>query len=147
MRKIACTIFINTTPFQVITAFTEFALLQKWWGVERALIEPRPGGIYNLAWKISPSGFGFVSTGIIREYRPEGLLRIEDFIYMNPSRPTLGPMSLVIEARNFQKGTECYLCQDGYGAGPDWDWYYNIVKEAWPVVLGGLKNFLEGKGL
>jgi hypothetical protein len=39
--------------------------------------------------------------------------------------------------------TELYLCQEGYGQGSDWDWYYEAVKQAWPAVVNTLKEYLE----
>ncbi len=55
----------------------------------------------------------------------------------------LGPMTLTIMATQKAAITEVYLCQDGYQDGPDWTWYYEAVKQAWPVVMQELKNYLE----
>lgn len=30
-----------------------------------------------------------------------------------------------------------------HGDGPDWDWYYELVKENWPLALQSLKRFVE----
>ena len=145
MRKVELVETINTKPGSIISAFTDIILLKKWWGVERALIEKRKGGLYTLAWKITPTGFGYISTGLIKEYDPNSMLFVDHLIYLNPEKPFFGPMTLTIKAKPGIKNnsTEVYLCQDGYQNGPDWDWYYNIVKEAWPVVLQTLKQFLE----
>lgn len=144
LRKLEARIEIKSSPASVISAFTDPAMLQAWWKVERSLIDLRPGGCYTLAWNISPQGFGYISTGIIREYDPHSLLVIDNFIYLNPERSLLGPMELSIRAREKGGATECYVCQDGYRHGGDWDWYYEAVKEAWPLVLGELKKFMEG---
>lgn len=118
--------------------------MKEWWGVEQALIEVKEDGVYTLAWDISSEGFGYISTGRIKDFEPERLLQIDNFVYLNPEKPFLGPMSLMVKTTAKDEGiTELYVCQDGYQSGPVWDWYYDAVKEAWPGVLEKLKNTLE----
>lgn len=143
MRKVEVTTEIRTSPAMVISAFTEAKMLHDWWGVERTLIEKRMGGIYTLAWNISEKGLGFISTGTIKEYNPEGVLIIENFVYLNPEKPFLGPMRLTIKSKRKGDVTELFLCQDGYRNSPEWDWYYEAVKHAWPKVVQTLKEYLE----
>ena len=69
MRKVEVTTKIHTTPEQVIKAFTEFGMLKNWWGVERALVDTKTGGVYTLTWSIPKKGFGYVSTGIVKSYQ------------------------------------------------------------------------------
>lgn len=143
MKKVEVSIDIDSSPEKVIQAFMDDNMLCDWWGVERALIEKHIGGIYTLAWNISEKGFGYVSSGIIKSYDPAGLLEIGNFIYLNPERPILGPMTLTVRAEEKNGKTQVRLCQDGYQDGPDWDWYYEAVKQAWPAVIKLLKAFLE----
>ena len=120
-------------------------MLRAWWDVERTLIEKRIGGLYTLAWDITDKGFGFISTGVIRNYIPESVLEIDNFIYLNPGISILGPMKLNVYAKKKRSGAELYLCQDGYQTGRDWDWYYEAVQQAWPVVAEKLKKYLENR--
>jgi uncharacterized protein YndB with AHSA1/START domain len=143
MRKVEVKLEIKTTPEKVINTFTELELLKQWWGVERSLIEKRNGGVYALAWNISEAGFKYISSGIINSYKPADHLYIDNFLYFNPEKSILGPMSLKIDVKEKGDTTELYLCQDGYKDGDDWDWYYEAVKQAWPAVLQELKKFLE----
>ncbi|MDX5418762.1 MAG: SRPBCC domain-containing protein [Hymenobacteraceae bacterium] len=143
MRRVEITIDINTSPAKVIQAFTDPVMLCAWWGVERSLIELESGGLYTLAWNITEHGFGFVSTGTIKNYRPDQLLELDKLVYLNPKFPLLGPMKMIISATPKDDKTTLYLCQSGYQHGPDWDWYYEAVKKAWPEVALTLKNYLE----
>lgn len=145
MKKVEATILIETNPEQVISAFTNPEKLAGWWQVEKTLIELKPGGLYTLAWVVTEKGMGYVSTGIIKTYQPESELVIENFVYLNPGKPFLGPMSLTVRATEKEVGTEVYLCQDGYHSGEGWDWYYEAVKQAWPQVMKTLKNYLKDK--
>lgn len=145
MRRVEVTTQIETTPDRVISAFTEVAMLRQWWSVEHALIDKRQGGPYILAWNISSQGFGYISTGLVKKYNAKSELVLDNFYYLNPEKPFLGPMTLTVRAKNTDGITEAYLCQDGYQMGEDWDWYYEAVKEAWPKMMVVLKNYLEGR--
>lgn len=143
MRKVEANIKIKSTPNLILLAFTDQKMLNDWWGVERKLIELKPGGVYSLAWKITEAGFGYISSGIISEYIPNEKLIIKNFVYFNPEKSILGPMSLSIIVKQDGKFTDLYICQDGYQFGGDWDWYYEAVVDAWPKALEIIKNYIE----
>lgn len=145
MRKVETRATIHTLPEAVITAFIDPAMLKGWWGVERALTDPCPGGVYTLAWNITDKGFEYVTTGVIREYDPHKKLVVENLVYLNPGRPFYGPMTLTVEATRKGQATEVCLCQDGYADGEHWDWYYEAVTLAWPKVFETLKTYLENQ--
>lgn len=145
MRKVEVTIDINSSPKAIISAFTDPDKLRDWWNVEKTLINKKVGGLYTLTWNLSEKGFGYVSTGTIKEYHPDKILVIENFVYLNPDKSFLGPMTLTVRIKEKGNTTEVYLCQDGYQNGTDWDWYYNTVKQAWPTVMQTFKNYLEKK--
>ena len=143
MRKVEVNLLINATSEKIIDAFVNPARLKEWWHVEQALIEPNPGGLYTLVWQISDQGFGYVSSGQIVSYNPVSELIIDNFVYLNPTKELLGPMSLTVRVKSITGGSELYLCQDGYQSGGDWDWYYEAVKQAWPDLLNSLKSYME----
>lgn len=133
----------KATAHKVIQAFTDPQHLQKWWAVERSLIDKNVGGLYCLAWAISDKGFGFISSGVIQEYQPDSLLVIGQLAYFNPEKPILGPMQLRLEAREIEGITQVHICQSGFQEGPEWDWYYEAVKNGWTGVGEILKAYLE----
>lgn len=147
MRYVESNIEIAVSPDKVIQAFINAELLKGWWGVERGLIEPFPGGLYTLAWGISAQGIKYISSGIIKEYDPAGKLYIEKYIYLNPEKSFLGPGNLEIKAVANGIGCEIFLRQGPYpeNTSADWEWYYEAVVDAWPKVLQGFKKFLEEK--
>lgn len=145
MRHVETTVLIKSNPEQIIAAFTDQEKLKGWWEVERSLVEKRPGGVYSLAWQISEKGFGYISTGIVTSCIADKELKIENFLYFNPDRPILGPMTLHLLAKKKEGGTELYLCQGGYQYGTHWDWYYEAVSKAWPIAVKNLKAYLESK--
>lgn len=125
----------------------DFDMLNGWWGVEKALVEKREGSVYALVWDISESGFRYVATGIIKSYKADAILEIENYTYLNLKMPIMRPMGLIIEAIVKNNQTELTVTQTGYQSGGDWDWYYDAVKQAWPDVLASLKEYLEPRVL
>ena len=144
MRKVETVIGLGVEPKLFVDAFVVPEMLTSWWGVEKSLIELKPGGIYSLVWEVGKQGFGYAISGIIESYNPDKLLSIENLVYFNPNKSLLGPMSLRITARDTGNFTECYLCQDGYQNGGDWEWYYRAVSAAWPEVIQKLGDYLKG---
>jgi uncharacterized protein YndB with AHSA1/START domain len=136
---------IATNPAQVIKAFTEPEMMRAWWGVERALVEKRPGGLYSLIWNISDKGMGHVTTGIVRQCEPHGLFEVSDMAYFSHEREILGPLSLRVLAKVKDGKTLLNFNQGGYQDGGDWDWYHAEMSEAWPKAIQSLKAFLEAQ--
>lgn len=147
MRTVNCDIEIKTSPEKIISAFTDTQMLKGWWGVEKCLIELKPGGIYTLAWAITEQGIKYISSGIVKEYDPSGLLHIEKYIYLNPEKSFLGPQELKITAVANNNVSRLNLTQEPYpeNVNSDWEWFYDAVVNAWPQVLMVLKKFLEEK--
>lgn len=146
MRKVEVNIHIAVPPATVIQAFTDSEMLSGWWGVERSFVEPREGGTYVVTWGVSDKGFQYVTSGVIRRYQADSLLEISNLTYLNPARPILGGLSLLVQAKPADNGSSVYLCQGEYfDAGHDehWDWYYEAVRDAWPKVMPTVKAFLE----
>ena len=144
MRKVEATINISCKPEMVIKAFTNNEFLKGWWHVDRAYIDTNINGMYTLTWQVTEHGFGYVTMGNVKTYIPNMQLVIDNFTYLNPEKSILGGMTLTVIAKQNDSQTVLYLCQEGYQQGPDWDWYYQAVKQAWPDVLKSLKRYLEG---
>jgi uncharacterized protein YndB with AHSA1/START domain len=145
VREVIESIKIRASQEEIMRCFTDQVYLKGWWGVERSFIDLTRGGNYVLTWNKTPKGFGYVSTGIVADYEPEKRLFLKDMMYLNPERPILGPMIMEIEISENNGLSELKVRQAGYREGPDWDWYYQAVCDAWPQALISLKQFIEFK--
>jgi len=143
MREVRAEIRINAPADRCLQGFINVETMRQWWGVDRGLVEPKPGGMWALAWERSEHGFRYVSTGRIKAYSSGKYLDIENLVYFNPDHVVFGPLRLTILVKTKNGGTHLSLVQDGYGEGPEWDWYYDAVLHAWPRALEALKKFLE----
>lgn len=145
-RRVSRSIQIQASAARVLEAFLEPKLLEQWWGVARARVEPRRGGVWAAAWGEPGQGYRYVVSGVVKSLKPARRLKLEPLIYFNWERPVLGPMRLTISVREKDGRTRVSVRQDGYGEGPDWDWYYDAVVKGWKDTLSNLKEFLEGAG-
>jgi uncharacterized protein YndB with AHSA1/START domain len=145
MRNVECEIEIDAAPEKVLDAFLQQDRLSGWWSVERSFIEAKTGGSYILLWGVSDSGVKYMNTGIIESIHPSDHLHISNWMYVNPEKQILGPQHLKIDVAPSAGGSLLKLTQGDYpeNAGKDWEWYYEVVRDAWPFVLKELKAYLE----
>lgn len=143
MKTVDLHLDIRTPPDRVIQAFLDPRMLADWWQVERCLVQPKVNGLYTLTWQVRDAGFGYVSSGLIEQYDPSGILVIGNFVYLNPEYSILGPMRLRVQATRREDHSEVFIRQSGYQAHGDWLWYYEAVKQAWPMAGKTLKDYLE----
>ncbi|WP_250435984.1 SRPBCC family protein [Hanstruepera flava] len=143
MKKVEVTVTIKSKPETIIAAFIDPDMLKAWWKVDRTFINTEVGGVYAITWQTTANGFKYVTLGNIRRYQPNRELVINNLTYFNPEKEIMGEMTLTIIAKQNGESAVLYLCQEGYQTGNDWDWYYNAVKEAWPLVVQDLKQYLE----
>lgn len=146
MRTVEASIEIKEKPEKIINVFTELNHLSKWWSVERCFIDLTEGGNYTLTWGVSEKGFQYVSTGTVKKYVPGKILHISNWMYLNPEKPILGPQELIVEVEQISNEISLIkITQKPYpeNKGDDWDWYYEVVKDAWPEVLETLKTYIE----
>lgn len=144
MRLVEASIDLDLEPQEVLDVFIKHEHLKAWWGVNRSLIELKRGGLYTLVWQDREQCVEYVSSGIISEYLPACQLKVKDLVYINPQRPVLGPMELLVMTTPADEGTtQLTVIQSGYQYGPDWDWLYESVQRAWPEVLKQIKKYLQ----
>jgi len=144
-RRVNRSTTIQASAARVLEAFLDAELMKQWWGATRALVEPRKGGIWAAAWGEPGQGYRYVVSGVVKSLKPAKRLKLDPLVYFNWERPVLGPMRLGISVREKDGLTRVSVRQDGYGDGPDWDWYYEAVVKGWRDALANLKEFLESR--
>lgn len=144
-RRIARSILVKADAERALRAFLDPEQMKQWWGAAQARVEERKGGIWALAWRgEDEKGYGTVVSGVLKSFHPGKRILLEPLVYFNPERAVLGPMRLSISVRKQEGRTRVTVRQQGYGEGPDWDWYYEVTEQGWKESLRHLKEFLEG---
>jgi len=142
-KQIENSVDISRDPITVLSAFTDHDVMKAWWGVDKSLIQLYSGGQYTLAWMSGEEGFGYVSSGIVREYEKGRVLDLSDLVYLNPDKSILGPLSMRITVEGDESKSRLQVVQGGFQTGGDWDWYYDAVDSGWSGALKQLKQYLE----
>lgn len=144
-RRVGTSIEVAASRERALEAFLNHNDLAQWWGVAKSLIDPKPQGLWALAWEPGEKGYRYVTAGVIGMFDPPERIIIDQLAYFNPEFPILAPMRLGLGFDGDDTRTQISVVQTGYGTGPDWDRYYEAVVQGWPMALARLKEFLERK--
>jgi uncharacterized protein YndB with AHSA1/START domain len=136
---------ISAPPERVLERFLNADAMCEWWGASRGLVVPERGGAWAMAWDGSPDGHR-VATGVIADVHPASRLVLESYVYFHPGRPVFGPMRVEIRAEGLEMGTLLRVRHEGFGEGPDWDWYHDTAVKGWPETLAAAKRSIESRG-
>jgi hypothetical protein len=142
MRSVRAEVSIRATGKDALDGFLHVEWMKAWWGVNRGLVDPRKGGVWAATWDSEGQA---VWTGRIKTINRREGFALDNVLYFDRRRPIFGPMTLAFAVREGAGRSRLRVVQDGYGEGPDWDWYYNLVATNWPLALEKLRVFLESR--
>jgi uncharacterized protein YndB with AHSA1/START domain len=141
-------LLISAAPTRVLAAFFDPQALETWWQVVRSVTTPRPLGAYAVDWGIGDDDdvlgtLGGVFHGTVMEFTPGKEAFIADAWWLPPDGEPLGPMAL--EIRCAMDGPACRLTvtQRGFGDGPRWMRYRDVIARGWQASLAALKTHAE----
>ncbi|MEY2563354.1 MAG: hypothetical protein QOH88_1547 [Verrucomicrobiota bacterium] len=139
---------LKCTPAEAFRQFTDAKLLGTWLG-DRAEVEPKLGGKYEIFWKSPPAPPNRGTTGCrITVFVPEKLL---GFDWIGPTMFD-APMNVADPATHVLVSfiprpdgtTEVHLIHTGWGHSPEWDKARLWFERAWNGALTGLAaNFKD----
>ena len=141
-------VLISAAPTRVLAAFFDPKALEIWWRVVRSVTTPRPLGPYAVDWGAGDEDdvlgtLGGVFHGTVMEFTPGQEVFIADAWWLPPNGEPLGPMAL--EIRCAMDGPACRLTvtQSGFGEGPRWARYREVIERGWQASLAALKTHAE----
>ena len=145
-------VLISAAPTRVLAAFVEPHALAVWWQAARAVVSPRPLGVFAVEWEPTPEAddllgrLGGVFHGTVIEHQPGRLLAVADAWWLPPDTDPVGPMAL--EVTCVMDGPACRLRvrQTGFEDSPRWSRYYTVIDRGWRSSLAALKEYLESRG-
>ena len=142
-------VLINAAPTRVLMAFFDPVALSNWWQVARSVTTPRPMGVFAVEWPPTAESdevlgrLGGVFCGRVMEFLAGREAFIADAWWLPPDGEPLGPMAL--EIRCAMDGPACRLTvtQRGFGEGPRWMRYRDVIGRGWKASLAALKTHAE----
>ena len=144
-RSIQRSDFFACQPQDLFAALTLPSAIRAWWGAARAIIIPRPGGLFSAAWGDEEDAPAYVSAGIMRVFDPPHRLVISDFIYLSPTERLPFESDLTIEyvIMSVPDGTQLQITHDGFPMGPEADEFFQGCESGWGNSVDSLRAFVE----
>lgn len=142
-------LLISAAPTRVLAAFTDPAALAAWWHVSRSVTTARVPGVFAVEWPPTTEAddvfgrLGGVFHGTVVDYRPGIELFVADAWWLPPDTDPLGPMALTVMCRMDGPACRLTVVQSGFGDGPRWTRYHELISRGWRMSLSTLKEYVE----
>ncbi len=140
---------VRTAPGRVLQAFCDGDAIEHWWRARRAIVVPRPLGVFAIAWPEGPSDdvlgpLGGVLHGVVMDVRSARELFVADVYWQPPAGDPLGPMSIRIACAVAPAGTTLDIEIAGEEDGPRWRRWFDVLRRDLPDAIDGLTQWLGG---
>jgi uncharacterized protein YndB with AHSA1/START domain len=118
--------------------------IRAWWGVARAVVLARAGGIWAAAWGDEEDDPDYITVARIAVFDPPRRLVLTDFEYYARSGPLPFQAQIAteftVEAR--PNGALLRVVQDGFPTDPVADEFYAGCAVGWKNTFAGIRRFL-----
>lgn len=142
-------LLIGERPAKVLAAFFDPVALATWWQTIRSVTSPQPLGVYAVEWEPTPfrddilGPLGGIFHALVVDHDPEGEFFLANAYWLPPEGEPIGPMGVEVSCRIEGPVSRLRVRQTGFGEGPRWSRYYEVVIPGWKSSLRALKRFLE----
>lgn len=146
-------VLIGAAPTRVLAAFVDPYALSVWWQCVRAVVAPRPLGVFAVEWEPTAEAddllgrLGGVFHGTVIEYRPGQILAVADAWWLPPDTEPIGPMALEVTCEMAGPACRLRVLQSGFEEAPRWRRYYAVIDRGWRSSMAALKDYAEASVL
>jgi len=119
--------------------------IRNWWSAARAVIVPKSGGTYAIAWGELEDDPDYTSSATIRDFEPGHRFVLTDYTYVSKFGDLPFEANFVTEflVEPHPEGATLRVTQDGFPAGPEADDFYAGCETGWRDTFAGIRRFLE----
>lgn len=128
-------------PDAVFAAFFDPDQVARWWHARRAVLTPRPLGIYALDWGIDDTAdpllgrLGGVLHGTVIDVRAGREFFLADAYWLPPDGDPVGPMAVHVTCEGTATGTRVRLQISGCDDSVRWRRFYRVLGGQWTDAL------------
>lgn len=121
--------------------------IRQWWGADRAIILPEPGGYWVAAWGASEDDPDYVTVATIQEFNPPHRMVLADYRYHAPNDPLPFEAGFVtaFDVAPHPEGATLRIEQEGFPSGPEGDAFYAACETGWRDTFAGIRRFLSAR--
>lgn len=136
---------LATSPEEVFKLLVSPGAIHDWWGATRAIVVPRPGGVWAAAWGTDEDIPDYVTVYKIKSIEPPHRLFLTDTKYFAKSGPLPFHAEMttefVVEASD--GGSILRVIQSGFPADAVADAFYAACEQGWSNTFHSIKRYLE----
>lgn len=135
------------SPSETFALLVSPSSIRGWWGAARAIVQPREGGIWAVAWGTSEDDPDYVTGARISVFDPPKRLRLSGFSYSARGGRLPFPSDLlstefsVVPAR---RGSLLTVVQSGFPDDARADDFYAGCERGWQATFEGILRYAEG---
>ncbi len=118
--------------------------IRQWWGAARAVVLPKPGGIFAAAWGEAEDDPDYVTVATIREFQSPHRMVLSNYLYHAKTGPLPFEADFVTEffVSRHPDGASLRVTQDGFPAGPEGDSFYAGCQKGWKDTFAGIRRYI-----
>ncbi len=133
-----------TSPERLFALLHTPSAIRNWWSVAHAVVLPRPGGVFAVAWGEAEDDPDYISVATIRDFEPPRRMVLTDYRYKAKGGPLPFDAQFVTEflVGPHPQGANLRVTQDGFPAGREADDFYAGCQKGWRDTFAGIRRFL-----
>lgn len=145
---------LNDPPQHVFELLHTPSAIRGWWGASRAIVMPKPGGMWCAAWGEDEDHPDYITTAVMTVFQPpqdgskasgEGRIRFEHYSYHARTGALPFEADFVTEFTVRPKadgGSVLKVVQDGFPADSSADDFYAACAKGWHDTFESIQRFL-----
>lgn len=145
MREISRELELPLAPQAAFDLLISPSAIRVWWSAARAVVMPRPGGLWVAAWGEDEDAPDYVSAARILVFQPPTRLRLGAFEYeARDGGPPFDTKALETDwsVRPVAHGSVLRVVQSGFPDGAEADRFYAACQQGWAATLDGIARFV-----
>jgi uncharacterized protein YndB with AHSA1/START domain len=147
-RKHIHEIELAASPERVFAILHTPTAICKWWGAARAIVIPRAGGCWAVAWGDSEDDPDYITVASIESFDPPRTLLLGDYLYFAREGELPFQANLVTRFSVVPQGDGSTLRveQDGFPKDPKADSFYQACERGWTETFESIRRYLSTGG-
>ncbi len=144
-RKHVHEIELAAPPDRVFALLHTPSAIRGWWGAARAIVLPRPGGVWAAVWGPNEDDPDYISVARLLVFDPPRRLVMGDMKYRARSGPLPFHADFITEftVEATATGARLRVVQDGFPVEPVADAFYAACEKGWRDTFEGIRRFLQ----
>ena len=120
--------------------------IRGWWGATRAIVIPKPGGLWSAAWGEDENDPDYISAGVLKTFEPPQRIVLDPMWYH--ARDSVMPFDaeLTIEfviQPNDAGGCTLTVHQHGFPCDTIADDFYAACEKGWHDTFESIRRFVD----